>query len=74
MQVLQQWRRQKRVLKSALDAVVTGLDTRFEQPTYLHETFDFLLDAERLMTADASDCGCAVFADEICRFCGSISR
>jgi len=45
----------RRVMKSALDAIAAGLDTRFQQLEYLHKTFGFLLDTETLMTADATD-------------------
>ena len=41
----------KRVMKSALDAIIHGLDSRFQQLTGLHEAFGFLLDATSLMTA-----------------------
>jgi len=44
----------KRV-KFALDTIVAGLDTQFQQLKYLHQTFGFLLDTERLMTGDAID-------------------
>ena len=44
-----------RVMKSALDTIAAGLDTRFQQLEYLHKTFGFLLDTETLMTADAID-------------------
>jgi len=42
-------------MKSALDTIAAGLDTRFQQLEYLHKTFGFLLDTETLMTADAID-------------------
>jgi len=45
----------KRVMKFALDTIVAGLDTQFQQLKYLHQTFGFLLDTERLMTGDAID-------------------
>jgi len=33
-------------MKSALDTIAAGLDTRFQQLEYLHKTFGFLLDTE----------------------------
>ena len=45
----------RRVMKSALDTIAAGLDTRFQQLEYLHKAFGFLLDTETLMTADAID-------------------
>ena len=40
----------KRVMKSALDAIIHGLDSRFQQLTGLHEAFGFLLDSTGLMS------------------------
>ena len=40
------------MMKSALDTSAAGLDTRFQQLEYLHKTFSFLLNTERLMTGD----------------------
>ena len=45
----------RRVMKSALDTIAAGSDTRFQQLEYLHKTFGFLLDTETLMTAEAID-------------------
>ena len=44
----------KRVMKSALDAIIHGLDSRFQQLTGLHEAFGFLLDATSLMGDDSN--------------------
>ena len=45
----------KGVMKFAVDTTVAGLDTRFQQLVYLHQTFGCLLNTERLMTGDAID-------------------
>jgi hypothetical protein len=57
----------RRVMKSALDTIAAGLDTRFQQLEYLHKTFGFLLDTETLMTADAID------LDDLKRKCTDIA-
>ena len=45
----------RRVMKSALDTIAAGLDTRLQQLEYQHKTFGFMLDSETLMIADAID-------------------
>ena len=47
----------KRVVKSALDAIIHGLDSRCQQLTGLHEALGFLLDATSLMSYDDSNSG-----------------
>ena len=42
-------------MKSALDAIIHGLDSRFQQLTGLHEAFGFLLDATSFMSYDDSN-------------------
>ena len=45
----------KRIMKSALDAIVSGIDNRFEHLVHLHKSFCFLLDTASLMSDDDSD-------------------
>ena len=44
-----------RVMKSAVDAIIRGIDSHFQQLTGLHGAFGFLLDATSLMSYDDSN-------------------
>ena len=55
MQLLQHTEESERVMKSGLDTITAGLDTRFQQFECLHKTLGFLLETERLMIDDAID-------------------